>query len=733
MTLEHGVLLNHRYRIVEVLGQGGMGAVYRAVDENLGIEVAVKENLFLSDEYVRQFRREATILANLRHTNLPRVGDHFTVELQGQYLVMDFIEGEDLRQRMERTNTLPEEEVVLIGAAICDALAYMHSRNPSVIHRDIKPGNVKITPEGQIILVDFGLAKVMSSTHTTTTGARAMTPGYSPPEQYGTAPTDARTDIYSLAATLYASLTGIIPEDGLARATGTAELTPIRKLNPKASKRISAVIEKGLEIRASDRYQTAEEFKYALLDAHISTRHTYGEITVTPPPLIATQSGDALVASSDDNNHPISSSRALARRSTPIYIPARPWNSGSNWLALGLLVVIIITGAMFILNPPRYSPLLLAMEQSLTPENHEASSFQAIGGPFTTPESTPCEGEDCFKPAQIPYTALPTFTATPSPTVFQTWTPAASPSPALSLTPTQTETPTSTPIGGGLGEIAFVSERTGLPQIWVMDGNGGNQFQVTNQADGACQPDWSPDGNRLVFTSPCTRKQVSYERTSLYIIDRDGKNLVTLPASPEGDFDPAWSPDGNRIAFTSLRDGRPKIFILHLSDNSVQQISQSPFGDVQPAWSPTGTQLAYIRYRTAGQVWISNDNGQFEIQFSRSGNLNNFWPTWAPDGQMVYYSQTQPEKSFPWLMGMRYEDRSTNKEFRVIPVSQPNPGPINEVDVSPDGFWFAFEGWPDGNNHDIYRMTITGANLQRLTTDRDMDYSPVWRPGSKTP
>ena len=222
MPLAPGTLLNHRYRIVSILGQGGMGAVYRATDESLGIDVAVKENLFLTDEYARQFQREANILASLRHPNLPRVGDYFQMGDQGQYLIMDYIDGEDLRQRIERVGTLGEQEVVLIGAAICDALSHLHSRNPTVLHRDIKPGNIKITPGGEVLLVDFGLAKVVQGGQATTTGARAMTPGYSPPEQYGTARTDERTDIYSLGATLYAALTGVIPEDSLARATGKA-------------------------------------------------------------------------------------------------------------------------------------------------------------------------------------------------------------------------------------------------------------------------------------------------------------------------------------------------------------------------------------------------------------------------------------------------------------------------------------------------------------------------------
>ena len=159
--MERGTILHHRYRIVEILGQGGMGSVYRAVDENLGVPVAVKENLFTSDEYARQFKLEAVILAGLRHPNLPRVSDHFVVGETGQYLVMDFIEGEDLRQRMERLGAISEEDAIQIGAAMCDALGYLHSRTPPILHRDLKPGNVKIAPDGRLLLVDFGLAKIV--------------------------------------------------------------------------------------------------------------------------------------------------------------------------------------------------------------------------------------------------------------------------------------------------------------------------------------------------------------------------------------------------------------------------------------------------------------------------------------------------------------------------------------------------------------------------------------------
>jgi serine/threonine protein kinase len=244
-----------------------MGSVYRATDENLGVCVAVKENLFLSDEYARQFRLEANILAGLRHPSLPRVGDHFVIDRQGQYLVMDYIEGEDLRQLLDRSGTPPENEVIRIGAAVCDALTYLHTRVPPIVHRDIKPGNIKLTPDGNIVLVDFGLAKIMLGNQSTTTGARAMTPGYSPPEQYGTAHTDPRSDIYSLGATLYVAMTNTIPEDALARVTGNAVLTNPRKLVLTLSRKLSTAILKAMAVEPDSRFQTAEDFRQALLEA----------------------------------------------------------------------------------------------------------------------------------------------------------------------------------------------------------------------------------------------------------------------------------------------------------------------------------------------------------------------------------------------------------------------------------------------------------------------------------
>ncbi|MFL7791496.1 MAG: serine/threonine protein kinase [Anaerolineae bacterium] len=276
MTLSIGQVVDSRYRIVKLLGQGGFGAVYQAWDTRLERPCALKENLAFSPEAEKQFSKEATILANLNHPNLPRVIDHFTVSGQGQYLVMDFVEGEDLQQMLDRRGPLPENEVLPWIAQICDALAYLHGQPQSIIHRDVKPANIKIAPDGQPVLVDFGIAKLYDPTLRTTLGARAVTPGYSPPEQYGHGRTDIRSDIYSLGATLYALLTGEEPADSVERLIGAAALTPLKQLNPQVSESVAQVVMKALAAEPAQRFQSASEFKRAL------TSDSLVHSTVTP-------------------------------------------------------------------------------------------------------------------------------------------------------------------------------------------------------------------------------------------------------------------------------------------------------------------------------------------------------------------------------------------------------------------------------------------------------------------
>lgn len=704
MTLEQGTLLNGRYRIVDILGQGGMGSVYRALDENLGVEVAVKENLFTTDEYARQFRLEAVILASLRHQNLPRVTDHFVVENQGQYLVMDYIEGEDLRQRMERITTIPEEDAILVGAAVCDALTYLHTRKPPVLHRDIKPGNIKITPDGRVYLVDFGLAKLVQGSQTTTTGARAMTPGYSPPEQYGTARTDPRSDIYSLGATLYAALTSVIPEDGLARVMDNVQLTPIRKHSPKVSRRLAAAIEKAMEAYPDDRYQNADEFRRSLLNSSSKTQR-FSELDVNfsvPPPPESQANG----ANNGELKKPEPAKSKPAQLLDEVVgsITARLRRRNRRYAATGVwmgMFFVVIAGWFLWSNNPLFRQGVSAM---LPPD------MVATYVPEPSPTPEPVTPEPSPE-ATATFTPEPTATSVPSPTI--------------------------TPVGGGNGQIAFVSTRTGVPQVYVINVDGTGLRQITNEQDGACQPDWSPDGLRLVYISPCRQKQDVYLGSSLYLIDVTGENRTSIPPGLGADFEPAWSPDGKRIAFTSLRDGYMEIYMINLETNQVTRLTraQGVSGAIyarMPAWNPSGFQVAYVLKRTGvNQIWVTTDSdanlSKPNDQLAQTGdNANDYLPVWTRDGQFILFNETNREGTAPaWLMSIRYEERLAKQAVR-LPIE---PLPVVDISFSPDGYWMVFESWPDDLlNHDIYISTVTGANRIRLTTDPGYDFDPVWRP-----
>lgn len=267
MPLLPGQILNNRYRVVNLLGQGGFGAIYRAWDLNLNRHCAVKENLDTSRDAEQQFERESSILANLIHPNLVRVTDYFFLQGWGQYLVMDFVEGEDLQEKLQKNNgSLQADQVISWVIQICDALIFLHSQNPPIIHRDIKPANIKITPQGRSVLVDFGIAKIYDAKLRTTMGARAVTPGYSPPEQYGQGHTDVRSDVYALGATLYTALTGQEPPDSVDVLSGNIPPPkPIHILNPSVSVHISDLVEKAMISQRTNRLESVQVLKANLL------------------------------------------------------------------------------------------------------------------------------------------------------------------------------------------------------------------------------------------------------------------------------------------------------------------------------------------------------------------------------------------------------------------------------------------------------------------------------------
>jgi eukaryotic-like serine/threonine-protein kinase len=274
------IILRERYKLTNIVGQGGMGNVYRAEDLRLpGRLCAIKEvqpdpnaSADIQAQAQRQFLQEASILAQLDHPGLPKVSDFFT-DAGRDYLVMDYVPGHDLRQVLLNNNgPLPEAQIVAWAKQIMDALTYLHMQDPPVLHRDIKPANIKLTPDNRIKLVDFGLVKVLAEddVRTITVVQGRGTALYTPLEQYGgdSGHTDIRTDIYALGATLYHLLTNVPPSDAKARFLSPSVLKPLKQLNRTISTHVSDAILWAMEMHPDERPSTVSSFRQVFEGNH---------------------------------------------------------------------------------------------------------------------------------------------------------------------------------------------------------------------------------------------------------------------------------------------------------------------------------------------------------------------------------------------------------------------------------------------------------------------------------
>ena len=282
MSLAEGLVLDNRYRVIRPLGEGGFGAAYLVEDQRLGRQCVAKASTVHDTAHREQFEREARMLADLDHPGLPQVYDHFSVGSR-PYLVMQYIEGHTL-DRLKEGRSVPFEvdQVLRWASDLLEALAYLHSQEPPIVHRDVKPSNICVTPEGKAVLLDFGIARRLDRT-STRTGARAHSTYYSPIEQYpaeamgsyGTLQqyleelkaanvhTGPYSDVYSLGATLYFCLTLLDPPDACFRVLGE-DLRPARDLCPNAPDFLIEAIEQALVVDPRRRCQSVAQLQQFL-------------------------------------------------------------------------------------------------------------------------------------------------------------------------------------------------------------------------------------------------------------------------------------------------------------------------------------------------------------------------------------------------------------------------------------------------------------------------------------
>ncbi len=361
-----------------------MGAVYEAIDQRLDTTVALKETLFSEERLRKQFEREARLLARLHHPALPRVSDHFSEE-DGQFLVMQYIPGDDLSEMMNRKRgPFPANQVLTWADQLLDALDYLHTQDPQIVHRDIKPQNLKLTARGQIILLDFGLAKGQAgeiSRVTTAASIFGYTPNYAPLEQIQGLGTDSRSDLYSLAATLYHLMTGVKPPDALTRAAAlvNGQPDPLLKAsesNSEISPDIDEVLAKAMAQNREQRYATAVDMRRAFHEAEqASTVVNRGEAQTVlfPAPPPKTVPAQTQTAVSAQTVGPTGDTTVV-----------RPKGSGPGRLvpvAVLAVVLVLIGGALG----------FFALKKRNEPEAPIATESPApLGGPATgTPSPSP--------------------------------------------------------------------------------------------------------------------------------------------------------------------------------------------------------------------------------------------------------------------------------------------------------------------------------------------------------
>ncbi|MGH9839889.1 MAG: spherulation-specific family 4 protein [Blastocatellia bacterium] len=309
MSLGEDTILNNRYRILRVLSdKGGMGVIYQAHDLNLTGTVVIKQSRFTEQElrqqypawpieqirnqaeYLRKaFEREAKLLFGLRHSALPRVIDYFATPDGNQFFVMEFIPGKDfgelLNERLRQNQRpFPLDQVLGWAEQILDVLHYLHTNfDPPIIHRDIKPMNLKLMPSGQVILLDFGLAKGARPGMSVVESIHGHTPHYAPLEQINRKvgqeqPTDPRSDLYSLAVTLYHLLTGQLPPDAVERVAETISggddpLRPARELSAQIPLAVSEALQRAAALNPNDRYPAAAAMREALQAPRITEQN----------------------------------------------------------------------------------------------------------------------------------------------------------------------------------------------------------------------------------------------------------------------------------------------------------------------------------------------------------------------------------------------------------------------------------------------------------------------------
>lgn len=576
-------MLDGRYIIDKLIGQGGMGAVYHAVDTRINGRIcAIKEMSVMSlpaEEQapaIQNFQREAELLAKLRHPNLPMVHDYFSVDHNRYYLVMDYVDGSTLENLLvQNGQPFSEAQVRTWALQLCDVLAYLHSQTPPIIFRDLKPENIMLDQREKLKLIDFGIARFFQKAKTKDTQIMG-TPGYVPPEQYGQGQTDPRSDVYSLGVTLWRLLTMQEPSSNPYRLAG------VRNYNKNISNELENIIQNATKLAPEDRYQTAEAFQEALEKKEVSPKET------KPAP------------------------------QKPNYF---------LWASLAVVTLIALyCGGVYLLNnifspvvdPP---PTQIVANPTITETD---ATEEIVDATDIAGEATDVvEAEE-----EIDFDRPIVFDSTRDGTQAEIYimNPDGSDPRRLTDNDVSDEEPDLSPDGQ---RIAFVREESDSEKIWVMRSTGSNEQSLIRGRS----PDWHPSGHYFAYESLGTSPNILIYHTSV------GTSRV-LTRGGDAFRAPTWSPDGAKLAAMSFDGEHWQIVTIDISDGTVAQVTSDSGDKHFPAWSPDGSLIAYHTINDDGwpdDIWLIEPSGEGARAVTNDGN--NGRPTWSPDSENLLFNR----------------------------------------------------------------------------------------------
>lgn len=701
------------YVVLAKLGSGGMGDVFRVRDQRLGRDVALKillPELAGDEEYTERFRREARAASVLEHPNICRLYD--IGEWQGRpYITMELLEGQTLRQRL---NSGPMElgEVLDVGIAVADALGAAHARG--FVHRDIKPANIFLTANGQVKILDFGLAKRIrnalrpAAEEITLTNPRNVpgTPMYMSPEQILGDDADNRTDTFSLGVVLYEMAAGQTPFQGktaadvFRRILGEPLLSP-RALQPSLPAEVDRIILRALERDRDLRYQSALDLRAELRRVQRARDGARSE----PEPQPATpRRGTALFWSLG-----VTASLVVAAVGFATHWKSRPTSANPTWL----FAVDASEGSK---DYPVFSPRGDRIAYSWTTPGGNASIYVKM--------------LDAGRAVRL--------TAAGSAEIMPAWSPDGKYIAFVRPYGPQAGYYVMASLGGGEQKLA---ELYGLPptlggrnidwspdgtQVVIADRMAADEAPsifavslVTHEkkklvAGGAAlgNPAFSPDGRSIAYTDGA-----SYESYDLFVKPIDGGAPVQVTRDMQRIAGVTWTPDSRELVFSSNRSGLFTLWRVSSSGGTPRMEPGAGPDAYSPMLSRDGKRLAFVRCRMNVNLWETPLDGKAEPRNLTRATRLSAHPDISPDGARMAFASDRSGHWELWVSEITGENASR--------VTQFNSGVVASPRWSPDGRYLAFDARPEGHA-DVYLVGADGSGLKRITSGTSDDRNPTW-------